>query len=94
MEVKREVDVFMSGYLKEETVGKEKAELFALSFDELNELEVTPGGTPWPEPPWISSLLDPHPSDCLFSRCRLLLWGSAGRGGDPQGRGARAREAH
>ena len=31
----------MSGYLKEESLGKDKAELFALSFDELNELEVT-----------------------------------------------------
>ena len=40
MSVKQEVDVYMSSYLKEETVGKEKAELFAASFDELNELEV------------------------------------------------------
>ena len=44
LDVKRDVDVFMSQYLKEEAVGKDKAELFAASFDELNELEVsTPG---------------------------------------------------
>lgn len=41
MDIKRDVDVFMSYYLKEESVGKEKAELFAASFDELNALEVS-----------------------------------------------------
>eukprot|EP00873_Tetraselmis_striata_P036776 jgi/Tetstr1/457040/TSEL_043703.t1 len=38
-EVKREVDIHMSGYLKEEAIGKDKAEMFAVSFEELNELE-------------------------------------------------------
>jgi hypothetical protein len=46
LEVKREVDIFMSGYLKEEAIGKDKAELFAVTFEELNELEVR-----WPRPP-------------------------------------------
>jgi len=39
IDIKREVDIYMSTYLKEESIGKEKAELFAASFDELNELE-------------------------------------------------------
>lgn len=38
-DLKREVDMYMNGYLKEEMVGKEKSSAFQLSYAEVAELE-------------------------------------------------------